>query len=809
MPPLPSREYSLFKSVVACYENKTYKRGLKLAESILHKFPKHGDTLAMKGLILNCMGKKKEAYGLVRDGIKNDIQSYVCWHVYGLLYRSDSKYAEAIKCYHRALKISEDNTQILADLSFLQLQVRDYGGFLITREKIFALLPRQRASWIGLVVAYHLSANYHLALQIFECFLETFKNLKQSSPYEYSELVMYKLSIKYDSGDYLGTYEMANSHIADVTDRAALRLLVVTCLIALNRKAEAIPIVEDLLFSNPDNQAYCLLYGNCFSASVDKAELYASLAQEYPRSSQPLLFALGHATEGKKFEMLVGEYLKSGFSKGTPGLFFSLKSMLADEQKASTIQRLALLHLDNCLLSELATGQVNKSPDLQLWIEYFLCQLYDYKGDFEQALQYADRILAHTPTFIDAYVVKARIYKHAGNFTKAANFINEARELDLADRFLNTKCIKYMLLDDRLLQAESIVALFTKEEGNSLSNLVDMQCMWFEQYYGDSVFRLGSYNLALNRFRIIEKHFCDIEEDQLDFHSYCLRKLTLRAYVSMLKMEDDIRSHVFFRRAAKSAIEACLRLDENKTTNGEAYEEAEPRQQINRVEPDKLLRKTLLKEVKQKAADKKKQNGSLSYARPEQHVEPLEEATRFLNHLQRTSRRDIETHLLATRVYMRKGRHLLSLRSLKRAKAIDKNDSRYLLLLVEYALKLNKSDVLDDAVFVVASQELTNLMDGQTVFQFVDAVCRAAAGDAPLSAQQLWLAAELKFLVEPTDRDQYRRALTSICPPLSGSWKDYNVIVQRLKKNLGQSNDVLAYIQLLKEAFPLCGVFNC
>jgi hypothetical protein len=80
-----------------------------------------------------------------------------------------------------------------------------------------------------------------------------------------------------------------------------------------------------------------------------------------------------------------------------------------------------------------------------------------------------------------------------------------------------------MLLDDRLLQAESIVALFTKvlafstaaprnvvvtlfqEEGNSLSNLVDMQCMWFEQYYGDSVFRLGSYNLALNRFRIIEK----------------------------------------------------------------------------------------------------------------------------------------------------------------------------------------------------------------------------------------------------------------------------------------------------------------
>lgn len=36
------------------------------------------ETLAMKGLILNCMGRKEEAYEHVRRGLKNDIKSHVC-----------------------------------------------------------------------------------------------------------------------------------------------------------------------------------------------------------------------------------------------------------------------------------------------------------------------------------------------------------------------------------------------------------------------------------------------------------------------------------------------------------------------------------------------------------------------------------------------------------------------------------------------------------------------------------------------------------------------------------------------------------
>ena len=90
------------------------------------------ETLAMKGLTLNCLGRKDEAYEYVRRGLRNDLKSPVCWHVYGLLQRSDKKYDEAIKCYRNALKWEKENIQILRDLSLLQIQMRDLEGYKVS-----------------------------------------------------------------------------------------------------------------------------------------------------------------------------------------------------------------------------------------------------------------------------------------------------------------------------------------------------------------------------------------------------------------------------------------------------------------------------------------------------------------------------------------------------------------------------------------------------------------------------------------------------------------------------------------------------
>jgi hypothetical protein len=53
----------------------------------------------------------------------------------------------------------------------------------------------------------------------------------------------------------------------------------------------------------------------------------------------------------------------------------------------------------------------------------------------------------------------------------------------------------------------------------------------------------------------VEKHFEDFIDDQFDFHSYCVRKMTLRAYVASLQLSERIGHHVAFQRACGGAVQ--------------------------------------------------------------------------------------------------------------------------------------------------------------------------------------------------------------------------------------------------------------
>ena len=76
----------------------------------------------------------------------------------------------------------------------------------------------------------------------------------------------------------------------------------------------------------------------------------------------------------------------------------------------------------------------------------------------------------------------------------------------------------------------------------------------YELASGESYFRQGDLGRALKNYLAVEKHYADITEDQFDFHSYCLRKMTLRAYVDMLRFQDRLHSEPYFKKAAIGAI---------------------------------------------------------------------------------------------------------------------------------------------------------------------------------------------------------------------------------------------------------------
>lgn len=52
-----------------------------------------------------------------------------------------------------------------------------------------------------------------------------------------------------------------------------------------------------------------------------------------------------------------------------------------------------------------------------------------------------------------------------------------------------------------------------------------------------------------------------------------MRKMTLRAYVDLLKLEDVLRRHSFYFKAARCAIEIYLKLHDNPLTDESKQQE--------------------------------------------------------------------------------------------------------------------------------------------------------------------------------------------------------------------------------------------
>jgi len=100
--------------------------------------------------------------------------------------------------------------------------------------------------------------------------------------------------------------------------------------------------------------------------------------------------------------------------------------------------------------------------------------------------------------------------------------------------------------------------------------------------------RQKEYGKALKKYLGVEKHFEDILEDQFDFHTYCLRKMTLRAYVKMLRFEDKLKSHKFYVRAAKSIVKTYLCLYDTRIKATELDEDDPLIENLSTAEKKKL-----------------------------------------------------------------------------------------------------------------------------------------------------------------------------------------------------------------------------
>lgn len=825
--PLPKKENDLFKNVVKHYEQKQYKKAIKQAESILKKYPNHGETLCMKGLVLNNMGKKEEAHALVKQGLMHDMRSHVCWHVFGLLHRGDRNYNEAIKAYKQALRIDADNLQILRDLSLLQIQMRDLSGFVVTRHNILNLKSNGKINWLAFALAKHLTGDLRGAISVIDIYLGT---LVEGSPelsrgFEASELALYRNQIL---AEIPNNYKEALDHLDAcenvVVDRTSLLVSKATYLYKLGQFGDAkkaiMGVFDRGLIENYkihsmfmcatlelDNEIFedtLKLTGTRTLASMihltdEQKEilLEAYKTEIYPayQKSKAALRIPMNLVDGERFRSSLDIYIRKGLVKGVPSLCKELSSFLLIEQdgkyeiasdpvdikqhsKYSLICELvdgyiSTLKSTNKLLSD---DEYEEPPSTELWTLYLRAGFHELAAEYSEGIAVLDQLLEHTPTAVDAYELKARLLKAAGDIELAVEVIDHGRDLDRQDRYINNQTTKYMLEAGMEKEALERISMFTKHEGNPEVNLYEMQCSWYELGLGACLAEKKEWGKALKKYSAVVKHFDDFHEDQFDFHSYCVRKVTLRAYTDVLKFEDNLWGEDYYFTAAEGTIRIYLHLFDNPEITKENEEpDYSKMTSAQRKKAKAIARKKRAQAEKKEAAAKKKkeqeaaENGDQKNApkKPAQpsfvdedpdgkellKVDPLEEAKKYSAILSKHCPKRPGAWALQYDVAIRRKKVLLALQALLRLKNLDSNSAAYISRLVDFALKAPGFDMAG-AVKNVVTEECSKLLNGASVANLVTELALQARADpsTPLPLRIVIAKSLVSTKSEPIDK---------------------------------------------------------
>jgi len=258
---------------------------------------------------------------------------------------------------------------------------------------------------------------------------------------------------------------------------------------------------------------------------------------------------------------------------------------------------------------------------------------------------------------------------------------------------------------------------------------------------GRSYTRQGKPGLALKKFNETFKHFSDIAEDQFDFHNYCLRKTTLRSYVAMLRMQERLYSHKFYRAAAKDAIRIYVDLHDRKARGEVVTGKGEG--DGNEAEMSPAERKKM-KHMKARQAKKEE---PVSKATPvggkpkkvdddpegEKLLEkdPMQEASKLVKTLVTYCDADAATHALTYEVFSRQGKLLHCLQALNRLWKMageDWTNHKLAEPLLHFCFKARLDDPsVPSVVREVVLSEVAPLLGKDGAFSGVDAL-RAEAG---------------------------------------------------------------------------------
>jgi peptide alpha-N-acetyltransferase len=341
--------------------------------------------------------------------------------------------------------------------------------------------------------------------------------------------------------------------------------------------------------------------------------------------------------------------------------------------------------------------------------------------------------------------------------------------------------------------------------------------MWFQTECALAYQKQQKWGEALKKCHEIDRHFTEIIEDQFDFHTYCMRKMTLKSYVDLLRLEDGLRSHRFYEKSATVAINVYLGLydkplqesDGSDDINTGDLDPSELKKRRNKAK--KARRKAEQEKAAQEQLKVKKELHNKNQKKDEEELdtptkdelipdklarteEPLEEASKFLLPLQQLAGNKVNTHLLAFEIHYRKGRVLLMLQAIQRGLRANPDHSTFHWCLTRFLRFIaKKSSSFPAAMKTVLQKCQPEQLKEKTAEQLNSTFIQNHSND--LSA--LLIGARSMFLLDPSSQDKAVQLATNLdCKLQNNNLKTCRKVLEALS-----NGDLGAKGVLAKEAY--------
>ena len=560
-----------FQMALKEFDAKRYEKVEKLCDRMISKNQKDDQALALKGLNYYFLQKPELGEQILKQALKANFKSPVAWHFYAIFHKEKGNYSQAMKSYNKALNFAPTNFNIIRDLSYMQLYLRQLDSFVQTCKLGVENKPGMLINWVTLAFSYSLVKDYKSALAALNSVeklgketlkkndiheLKLFNAMIQSKDKKYEEAMNYLIHFKSELIDKPMVYDMI---VQNAIKAKKYNIGLDYCTKALNLNPDNINLIlYYFIMKINQNDFQPKTYNDLLNIQEnykylkDMTEVLYELKNNYPKSKIIKNLELSFS-QNEEFEKKFENYFINQLEITIPSIFINIQFIYKlQPHKIKIIQKI----LDKYNANIKSSSKINDNLDLPIhvaWVYFYEAQHYLFLSELEEAINYINVAIDITPSVIEFYMVAAKIFKHSYMIDNYILAYDKARMLDVGDRYLNAKTAKIYLRSGDIEKNSELMKEFVSDPLTE-ENIKFTETLWYLNECG------GAFLIKKN---IIRSHYCfrnvinvflAIIKDQVDFYNFCLRR-------NMLK--DLYHTIVFLNGIAKNkyVIQALIKID--------------------------------------------------------------------------------------------------------------------------------------------------------------------------------------------------------------------------------------------------------